>query len=85
MKKNAVANYMKVHHNWYNSISNALQLRSAGAITEGTVEGRATTGEVRAHDKQGCGVGVETGVAVGRSRPFCLESESEFSGVELSW
>ena len=27
--------------------------------------------------KQGCGVGVEAGVGVGWSRPFCLESESE--------
>ena len=27
--------------------------------------------------KQGCGVGVETGVAVSRSRPFWPESESE--------
>ena len=29
--------------------------------------------------KQGCGVGVEDGVGFGRSRPFCLESESEWS------
>ena len=49
-------------------------------MTEGTVEGRATIGEVREHGKQGCGVGVETGVAAGRRRPFYLES----SGEELS-
>ena len=59
-----------------------MRLRNAGAVTEGTVKGRATIGKVRGHDKQGCGVGVETGVAVGRSRPFCLESE--LSVVELS-
>ena len=30
---------------------------------------------------QGCGIGVETGVGVGRSRPFLLESESELESV----
>ena len=33
--------------------------------------------------KQGCGVGVETGVGVGRSRPFCLESESELESIKF--
>ena len=65
---------MKTHQNCYNSISNAMRLRNAGAMIEGSVEGRATIGKVRGHDKQRCGVGVETGVAVGRSRPFGLES-----------
>ena len=83
MKKNAVANYMKAHQNCYNSISNTMRLRNAGAVTEGTVEERATIVKVRGHDKQGCRVVVETGVAVGRSRQFCLESE--LSVVELSW
>ena len=56
-------------------------MRNAGVMTEGTVEGRSTTGKVRRHDKRrDCGVGVETEVAVGRSRLFCLESG--FSGVE---
>ena len=32
---------------------------------------------------QGCGVGVEAGVGVARSRPFCLESESELESVKL--
>ena len=32
---------------------------------------------------QGCGVGVEAGVGVGRSRPFCLESESELESVKF--
>ena len=32
---------------------------------------------------QGCGVGVETGVGVCRSRPFCLESEWELESVKL--
>ena len=52
-------------------------------MTEATVEGRSTIGKVRGHDGQGCGVGVETEVAVGWSGPFCLESE--FTGVEWSW
>ena len=30
---------------------------------------------------QGYGVGVETGVGVSRSRPFCLESESELEST----
>ena len=32
---------------------------------------------------QGFGVGVETGVGVGQSRPFCLELESELESVEF--
>ena len=32
---------------------------------------------------QGCGVGVETGVGVGRSRPFWLESESELESAKF--
>ena len=60
LKKNAVANNMKANQNCYNSISNAMRLRNAGAMTEGSVEGRATIGE--------------TGVAVGRSRLIGLES-----------
>ena len=35
------------------------------------------------HD-QFCGVGVETGVGVGRNRPFWLESESELESVKLN-
>ena len=33
--------------------------------------------------RQGCGVGVETGVRVDRSRPFWLESEKEMKSVKL--
>ena len=33
--------------------------------------------------KQGCGVGVETGVGVDRSRPFWPESESELESVKF--
>ena len=33
--------------------------------------------------KQGCGVGVETGVVVGRSRPLCLESELKLESVHF--
>ena len=33
--------------------------------------------------KQGCGVGVETGVGVGRSGPFWPESESELEPVKF--
>ena len=68
MKKNAVTTDMTAHQNCYNSISNAMRLRNAGAMTEGSVEGRATLGE--------------TGVAVGRSRLLGLESW--FGGVKLS-
>ena len=32
---------------------------------------------------QGCGVGVEAGVEVGRNRSFCLESESELESVKF--
>ena len=32
---------------------------------------------------QGCGVGVETGVGVGRSRPFWPESESELESRKV--
>ena len=32
---------------------------------------------------QGCGVGVEAGVGIGRSRPFRLESESELESVKF--
>ena len=32
---------------------------------------------------QGCGVGVDAGVAVGQSRPFCLQSESELKSIKL--
>ena len=32
---------------------------------------------------QGCGVGVEAGVGVGRTRPFCLASESELESVKF--
>ena len=32
---------------------------------------------------QGCRVGVKTGVGVGRSRPLCLESESELQSVKF--
>ena len=32
---------------------------------------------------QGCGVGVEAGVGVGRSRLFCLESESEMESIKF--
>ena len=32
---------------------------------------------------QGCGVGVEPGVGVSRSRPFCLESETELESVKF--
>ena len=33
--------------------------------------------------KQGCGVGVETGVGVGRWRPLWLESGSELESVKF--
>ena len=33
---------------------------------------------------QGCGVGIEAGVGVGRSRPFWLESESELEPVKFA-
>ena len=33
--------------------------------------------------EQGCGVGVETGVGVGRSGPFWPESESELESLEI--
>ena len=32
---------------------------------------------------QGCGVGVEAGVGVSQSRPFCLESESDLESVKF--
>ena len=32
---------------------------------------------------RGCGIGVETGVGVGRSRQFCPESESELGSVKF--
>ena len=41
------------------------------------------SGQVLDAGQQGCGVGVETGVGVGRSRPFWPESESELESVKF--
>ena len=42
-----------------------------------------TARTIKGTKKQGCGVGVESGVRVGWSRPFWLESESELELVKF--
>ena len=68
IEKDTVATDMKAHQNCYSSISSAM--RNKGAVEGTTVEGRATIGKVRGHDRQGCRVGVETGMQSARIDRF---------------
>ena len=44
---------------------------------------KATGNEFDDAQEQGCEVRVDTGVGLGRSRPFCMESELELESVKF--
>ena len=67
----------------YARFTNRSNLRRAAYGAIPFFNARNGAGNLQNWVDQGCGVGDETGVGVGQSRPFCPESESELEPVKF--